>query len=84
MLDIATNILNLKKSHNNLTKVKEKWCVEQEEDFKEIIKMVDDLIAAAVCASNSQHSYTQLEQAKCNFISEFLEMAERYRHIDIT
>lgn len=79
MLNNATSMISLKKLQQNSVKVKEVWCTEQEDDFKRMIAMIDDLVSHAISVANSPHSYFQLESAKENFLQEFLDMAEKYR-----
>ncbi len=78
MLNSASNLIKLKKLEQNSVRVKEKWCSEQEEDFKRMVCLVDDLVAHAISAGNSSHSYAELQSAKENFLDEFIQMAEKY------
>lgn len=72
-------MLAVRKINSERPLVKEKWCDGQMKDFERMVGLVEDLIATAVSSNNSPHQYTMLQQAKQNFINEFLDMAEKYR-----
>ena len=62
-------------------KMQEKWCLQHKTDIERVFQMVDDLVETAVASTNSPMSYQLLQQAKADFIAEFLETAATYRKI---
>ncbi len=62
-------------------RVEEVWCQRQIDDFQQMVGMVENLIATAVASNSSPHQYTMMEEAKAQFLNEFLNMAERYRRL---
>lgn len=75
-------IIEIRRIERERPKVKEVWCSAQVEDFERMIQMVEDLISTAVASSNSSHQYSMLQEARKNFINDFLTMAEKYRIVD--
>lgn len=63
-------------------KMQEQWCDGQQQDMNRMFQMMDDLVEQAVASTNSPMAYQLLQQAKADFIAEFLETAATYRKID--
>jgi hypothetical protein len=80
----AKEMIEMRRMNKDYEKVQGVWCQGQVDDFNHIILMVEDLIATAVASHNSSQQYTMLQEAKRNFVTNFLEMAERYRRIQTT
>ncbi len=77
-------MIEIRKLSKERPKVQEVWSQNQIDDFNHIMLMIEDLIATAVASHNSPQQYTLLQEAKQNFISNFMEMSERYRRIETT
>jgi hypothetical protein len=63
-------------------KMQEQWCPDQLTDLERVFQMIEDLVQTAVSSTNSPMAYQLLQQAKADFIAEFLELSTTYRKID--
>jgi len=77
----AREMIAMRKLDKDTEKVQAVWCQGQVDDFNNMILLVEDLIATAVASHTSSQQYTMLQEAKLNFITNFLEMAENYRRV---
>jgi hypothetical protein len=83
MLNImGKQAMELKVIKNERPKLKEQWCDEQQRDCNRMFEMVEELITAASVAHHSPMTYQQLQQAKAEFIKEFLDTSANYRMIE--
>lgn len=75
----AIQIAKIKETHH---KLKDKWCDEQQDDMERFFTMVEELVEKAVGSTASPMAYQQLQQAKADFVKEFLETCSKYRLVE--
>lgn len=78
MIDVK-QIIEVRKIKLERPLVEPKWGSTQCNDIARVLEMVDSLIITAVASNQSAHHYSLLQQEKAEFITEFLDTAEKYR-----
>lgn len=75
----AMELAKIKDTHY---KLKDKWCDEQETDILRFFEMVEELVESAANSHQSAMAYQQAQQAKADFVKEFLQTCSKYRLVE--
>lgn len=75
----AMEIAKIKDTHY---KLKDKWCEEQENDITRFFEMIEELVEKSANTHQSAMAYQQAQQAKSDFVKEFLQTCSKYRLVE--
>ena len=81
----ACNLLKLKlyeKQKLSIPKVEKVWCQKQIDDFERVMSLMEEVICAAISSGKSAQHYVMFEEAKSNFVEEFIKLNENYRVVE--
>jgi len=61
---------------------RELWCEEQQQDFQQLIDLMEDVSTAAFDAAKSSQGFAAMQHSKHVFTSTLLKIAEQYRYVN--